>query len=356
MGPLALTVGSRLSVEISSWRYAVGSAQSHWVMTTTDWLYAFIDGDRIPVPPTGKIDKSSLPKHPYSRDCRPGLIAPDFPMEEVDLVFLRKSQRFLEDHVRKTPNKPFFLYHAAQAVHLPSFPAERFKGKTKAGPHGDFIFELDYVVGELMATLDKLGVADNTLVIFTSDNGPETLSVIHMRGDHDHDGARPWRGMKRDQWEGGHRVPFIVRWPGKVKPGATSDQLTSLTDVMATCAAIVDAQLPKDAAEDSFNMLPAYLGKDAEPIRPYLLQQAFGGARYLAIRKGNWKYLDPPNRSGHICFSRRSAGRVIWPFARGTGSISTTPARAAIATRRTRGSNPSCCPTARPARPASSTT
>ena len=122
-------------------------------------------------------------------------------------------------------------------MHLPSFAADRFKGKTEAGPHGDFIFELDYIVGELMTTLDKLGVADNTLVIFTSDNGPETTSVIHMRGDFDHDGARPWRGMKRDQWEGGHRVPFIVRWPGKVKPGATSDQLTSLTDVMATCAA-----------------------------------------------------------------------------------------------------------------------
>ena len=265
---------------------------------TTDWLYAFIEGDRIPVPPAGRIDKSLLPKHPYANDCRAGLIATNFPMEEVDLVFLKKSQQFLEAHVRKTPGKPFFLYHAAQAVHLPSFPARQFQGKTKAGPHGDFIFELDWIVGELMASLEKLGVADNTLVIFTSDNGPETTSVLHMRADHQHDGARPWRGVKRDQWEGGHRVPFLVRWPGQVKPGTTCAQLTSLTDVMATVAAIIGSALPKDAAEDSFNLLPALLGKDSGAIRPYLLQQAFG-ARSLSIRRGPWKYLDHRGSGGN---------------------------------------------------------
>ena len=266
---------------------------------TTDWLYAFIEGDRVPVPPVGKLNKTLLPKHPYANDCRAGLIATNFPMEEIDLVFLKKSREFLESHVRSAPGKPFFLYHAAQAVHLPSFPADQFKGKTRAGPHGDFIHELDYVVGELLATLEKLGVADNTLVIFTSDNGPETTSVIHMRADYNHDGARPWRGMKRDQWEGGHRVPFLVRWPGKVKPGTTSAQLTSLTDVMATVAVIIGADLPNDAAEDSFNLLPALLGKDSGPIRPYLLEQAFSGSRTLSIRRGNWKYLDHPGSGGN---------------------------------------------------------
>jgi arylsulfatase A-like enzyme len=266
---------------------------------TTDWLYAFIEGDRIPVPPAGKLDKTPLPKHPYANDCRAGLIATNFPMEEIDLVFLQKSREFLEEHVRKTPGKPFFLYHAAQAVHLPSFPASQFKGKTQAGPHGDFIHELDYVVGELLATLAKLGVAENTLVVFTSDNGPETTAVIHMRADHAHDGARPWRGLKRDQWEGGHRVPFLVRWPGHVKAGTTSAQLASLTDVMATVAAIVGADLPKDAAEDSFNLLPALVGKDSGPIRPCLLQQAAGGSRTLSIRRGQWKYLDHPGSGGN---------------------------------------------------------
>lgn len=266
---------------------------------TTDWLYAFIHGDRIPVPPAGPIDKSELPKHPYANDCRAGLIAPDFAMEEIDQVFLKKSREFLEEHVRKTPDKRFFLYHAAQAVHLPSFASEEFRGKTQAGPHGDFIFELDHIVGQLMQDLERLGVAENTLVIFTSDNGPETTSVVHMRADHQHDGARPWRGVKRDNWEGGHRVPFIVRWPGRVKAGTTSDQLICLTDVMATIAAVTGTALPHDAAEDSFNMVPALDGTATAPIRPYLLTQAFGGARTLSIRRGTWKYLDHPGSGGN---------------------------------------------------------
>ena len=182
---------------------------------------------------------------------------------------------------------------------MPSFAAPQFHGKTKAGPHGDFIHQLDHVVGELLTTLDQLGVADNTIVLFTSDNGPETTSVIHMRADYGHDGARPWRGVKRDSWEGGHRVPFLVRWPGQVKADTTSGQLTSLTDVMVTVAAIVDAKLPDNSAEDSFNMLPAWLSKDQAPIRPYLLQQAFGGQRTLSIRRGDWKYLNHTGSGGN---------------------------------------------------------
>jgi len=138
---------------------------------TTDWLYAFIDGDRVPVPPTHIVDRGPLPDHPYSKDNRPGMIAPNFDLEEVDLVFLDKSKKFLkflEGHVKSSPGKPFFLFHSMQAVHLPSFPADRFKGKTDAGPHGDFIFEMDYVVGELLKTIERLGVAENTLVIFSS--------------------------------------------------------------------------------------------------------------------------------------------------------------------------------------------
>ncbi len=265
----------------------------------TDWLYAFIDGDHIPVPPTGRIDKSKLPKHPYANDCRAGFIAPDFPIEEVDLLFLKKSREFMEQHRRTSPNKPFFLYHASHAVHLPSFAAPEFKDKTQVGPHGDFIHELDHIVGELMATLEKLGIADNTLVLLSSDNGPETTSVVHMRTDHDHDGARPWRGVKRDDWEGGHRIPFIVRWPGKVKPGTTSTQLTSLSDLMATVAAIIGTKLPRDAGEDSFNMLSALLDEAQAPIRPYLLEQAFAGKRTLSIRRGRWKYLDHTGSGGN---------------------------------------------------------
>ena len=265
---------------------------------TTDWLYAYIDGDRIPVPPTKLLNRSRLPKHPYANDCRQGMVADYFNHEEVDLVFLEKSTKFLEQHIKNSPGKPFFLYHSMQAVHLPSFAADKFKGKTNAGPHGDFIFEMDYIVGELLKTLEHLGVADNTLVMFASDNGPEVPTVINMRQTHEHDGARPWRGVKRDQWEGGHRTPFIVRWPGKVKAGTTSDQLTSLTDVMATCAEIVGAKLPNDAAEDSYNMLPVLVGTQGDkPIRTFMLQQTI--SLEMSIRDGKWKYLDHKGSGGN---------------------------------------------------------
>lgn len=277
---------------------------------TTDWLYAYIDGDRVPVPPTGILDRTPLPDHPYSKDNRPGMIAPNFDLEEVDLVFLDKSRKFLEQHVKSNPGKPFFLFHSMQAVHLPSFPADRFKGKTDSGPHGDFIFEMDYIVGELMKTLERLGVADNTLVMFSSDNGPEVPTVVAMRRDHRHDGARPWRGMKRDQWEGGHRVPFIARWPRRIAAGSTSDQTMCLTDVMATCAAAVGAKLPNDAAEDSFNILPVLLGKqDDRPVRRYTLHQTISLA--LAIRRDQWKYLDHKGSGGNRYEGNRQLEQYI---------------------------------------------
>ncbi len=265
---------------------------------TTDWLYAWIDGDRIPVPPVDVRDRDKLPSHVYGRDCRPGLIAPDFDMEEVDMVFLNKSQAFLTEHVRQQPGRPFFLFHSTQAVHLPSFPGQAFQGQTTAGPHGDFIFEFDHIVGELLQTLVQLGVADNTLVIVSSDNGPEVLTTLNMRADHNHDGARPLRGVKRDQWEGGHRVPFIVRWPGHIQAGSESAQTICQTDIMHTCAAIVGFDLPADAAEDSFDLLPILLGQDdGRPVRPYTLHQTISLA--LAIRRGPWKYLDHTGSGGN---------------------------------------------------------
>lgn len=266
---------------------------------TTDWLYAWIDGRNIPNPPKAILDKTGLPKHPYALDNRPGMIASDFDLEEVDLAILERSKAFLRQQVSQSPNQPFFLFHSTQAVHLPSFPANEFKGKTDAGPHGDFIFELDYVVGELMATLEELKVSQNTLVIFTSDNGPEVDSIVNMRKDHQHDGARPWRGIKRDNWEGGHRVPFIARWPGVIPANSESQQMISLTDVMATAAAIIEKPLPDDAAEDSFNLLPALKQQTSAPIRPYLLMQGFRNKRSLVIREGNWKLLAHQGSGGN---------------------------------------------------------
>lgn len=265
---------------------------------TTDWLYAFIEGDRVPIPPAGLLDRTPLPRHPYSRDNRRGVIAPGFDLEEVDMTFLDRSLRFLEQHAREKPEQPFFLFHSMQAVHLPSFPGRDFKGKTGSGPHGDFIHQMDHIVGELMKGLDDNGFGDNTLLVFTSDNGPEVPTVIAMRRDHGHDGARPWRGVKRDNWEGGHRVPFLARWPGKIPEGSISGETICLTDLMATVAEMVEADLPADAGEDSISILPVLLGQVREnPIRDYTLHQTISLA--LAIRSGPWKYLDHQGSGGN---------------------------------------------------------
>jgi arylsulfatase A-like enzyme len=224
------------------------------------------------------------------------MIAPNFDLEEVDMVFLEKSLRFLDLHKKEKPEKPFFLFHSLQAVHLPSFPGKHFKGKTDSGPHGDFIFEFDHVVGALLDKLDELDLADNTLVLVTSDNGPEVPTVINMRKTHDHDGARPWRGVKRDNWEGGHRVPMFVRWPGRVQAGSISKQTVCQTDLMATCAALVGYDLPNDAAEDSVDLSQVLLGKEDKPVRSFTLHQTISLA--LAIRQGNWKYLDHKGSGG----------------------------------------------------------
>ena len=267
---------------------------------TTDWLYSYIDGDKVNVPPKIKMDREEkdrrgLSLNPWTKDFRPGWASEHFEPENVDVLFLKKSIDFLKRHQKESPEQPFFLELSTQAVHLPSIPADQYKGKTDFGPHGDFIYQLDQTVGQIMNTLDELGLTDNTLVFFSSDNGPEVPTVIHMVRKYDHHGAHPWRGLKRDNWEGGHRVPLIVRWPGTIQPGSVSDQLTSLTDVVATCAAIVDYDLPHDSAEDSINMLPALKGQ-TDPVRTWQLQQSTRG---LSIRKGQWKYLNHPGSGGN---------------------------------------------------------
>ena len=263
----------------------------------TDPLYAFVEGDRIPIPPQKLLDRAALPQHHYALDCDLGMVAEGFDHELLDMTFLEKSLQFLRQHKASSDQRPFFLMHSTHAVHLPSFAAEQFQGKTDSGPHGDFIFELDHVVGELLSALESLDFADNTLVIFSSDNGPEVPTIVDMRSTYQHDGARPWRGVKRDNWEGGHRVPLIIRWPGRTKPGTVSEQTTCLTDLMATCAAIVGARLPDKAAEDSYDMSPVLLGTAKVPIREYTLHQT--NHLDLAIRHGDWKYLDHQGSGGN---------------------------------------------------------
>lgn len=214
-------------------------------------------------------------------------------------MFYDKTLAFITDHHRRFPNKPFFVVFSTQICHAPVLPAPEFNGKTEAGPRGDFVHELDVLTGRLLAALNRLGIDDNTLVMFNSDNGPETMHTVWMRLDHDHDAAGGWRGMKRDGWEGGHRVPFIARWPGRIPAGRVSGQLTNTTDIFATVASIVGFELPEDVAVDSCDMLPVLLGMQSEQVsvRPYMLTQSFRGQ--FQIRQGHWKYLDHKGSGGN---------------------------------------------------------
>ncbi len=190
--------------------------------------------------------------------------------------------------------KPFFLYYAPHQPHLPHRPNDRFKGSSQVGNYGDVIQELDWSVGEILKTLDRLGLSENTLVIFSSDNGAGSYG----RPRHGHYPCGPLRGGKGDVTEGGHRVPLLARWPGKIKPGIRSKEIISTTDMLATFAAIIGKELPPGAGPDSYNVLPALLGqKLPDPDRPVVMSS--GGTGALSIRAGKWKLIDGQGDCGY---------------------------------------------------------
>lgn len=268
---------------------------------TTDPLYIYIENGLVPVPADHRHQRSNLPNPggKWRWDNDEGWVAPGYTFVEADLLFFEKTRNFIEQHRKKTPDQPFFAVLSTQIAHAPVLPAAEFNGATKAGPRGDFVWELDVIVGRVLDLVAKLGIDQETLVLFNADNGPETVHVDWMRQDHHHDAAGGWRGMKRDAWEGGHRVPFIARWPGRIPAQQVCDQMTNTTDIFATLASVVGYQLPDDAATDSFDMLPAMLGSQdpKTSIRPHLLTQSFRGE--FQLRQGNWKYCDHPGSGGN---------------------------------------------------------
>jgi arylsulfatase A-like enzyme len=201
--------------------------------------------------------------------------------------------------IEKNKGSPFFLYFATHDAHVPRCPHPRFRGKSEHGLRGDAIVELDWCVGELMAALEKNGLADNTLVIFTSDNGGVMDDGYVDGTGNDASGHKcngSLRAFKGSLYEGGHRVPFIARWPGHVPAGKTSAELICHVDTLGTVAALVEKPLPKEAGPDSFNLLPALLAeKPAKPCRESLVHQS--GSLLTAIRHGNWKYIPTAPKS-----------------------------------------------------------
>ncbi len=221
---------------------------------------------------------------------RPGWIAPGFVLEDVDPTFTRKAIKFMENSQKQSPQHPFFVYLPLSSPHAPWLPPDFVKGKSQEGPRGDLVYLADWCVGEVLEALDRLKIADRTLIIVTSDNGPR-------HGAEGHRSSGFLRGHKSHIWEGGHRIPFIARWPGRIRPGSKSDEMICLTDLMATCSAILSADLPAEAGPDSCNILPALLGKkEKDPIRETLVSHSENGT--FAIRQGNWKLICDNKTSG----------------------------------------------------------
>jgi arylsulfatase A-like enzyme len=197
------------------------------------------------------------------------------------------------EFIERNREAPFFLFFSTHDIHVPRVPHERFVGKSECGLRGDAIVQLDWCVGEIAAALERMQLAENTLVIVTSDNGPvlddgyADGAVEKLAG---HRPAGPWRGGKYSNFEGGTRVPFLVRWPARVKPGV-SEALLGQVDLLASLAALVEQELPDDAGPDSENVLAALLGESPQG-REYLVEQA----SVTSLRAGPWKYI--PAASG----------------------------------------------------------
>jgi arylsulfatase A len=207
--------------------------------------------------------------------------------EDLADEWVKQSVKWMEDN----KEKPFFLFFAAHDIHVPRMPHERFQGKSSMGLRGDSILQFDWCVGELMKTVERLKISDNTLIVLCSDNGPVLDDgykdgAVEKLGNHKP--AGPWSGGKYSVQEGGTRTPFITHWPGRIKPGV-SDEVVSTIDLPASFAALTGVALPKEAALDSFNVMQALLGTAGAKGRDHLVQQDNGNAGNFGLRVGNWK-------------------------------------------------------------------
>ncbi len=259
-----------------------------------DWsliLPASLDMDPYVLVEDGRVQRAPDRTAPASRQrrvggggfWRAGPIAAGLTHEDVLPRTVEEADRFLRD---RSPDERFFLYLPLTAPHTPWMPTPEFQGRSGAGWYGDFVTMVDDGVGRILAALEAAGHARNTLLVFTSDNGAHwTPADIDTFG---HRANGPWRGQKSDWWEGGHRVPFLVRWPGHVRPG-TSDALLCHTDLMATFADILGEPLPEDAAEDSFSFLPV-LRREVPTVRTHLVSHSGNGG--FAIRQDGWKLCE----------------------------------------------------------------
>ncbi|MEX0320937.1 MAG: arylsulfatase [Puniceicoccaceae bacterium] len=252
------------------------------------WTLAFLDrdglGDKI-------LFENSKPADPELSPLDPHRWLPG--SAEAVLEYLNAyAGKSSNSKFGINPDSPFFIYWDPPSPHLPYVPNEKFTGKTEAGIYGDFMFEIDYYVGQILEALESLNLAENTIVIFSSDNGPDKLTYQRLE-EFGHDSIGTWRGIKTNAFEGGHRLPLIVRWPGVVHHNRKSSALVSMTDWFATIAEITGQDVPTDAGEDSISFLKLLRNSKASPHRESAIHHSTRGV--FVARKGKWVFVDSPN-------------------------------------------------------------
>ncbi|HAJ75107.1 MAG TPA: arylsulfatase [Gammaproteobacteria bacterium] len=253
-----------------------------------------------------------------TRDYRPerygensGPAHADFVAEEVLPTITNRTVDFI-DGQSQDQDTPFFMCMSLTAPHIPIVPSMPYQGVSDIGAYGDFCMEVDDSIGRVLDALDRNGFAENTLVIFTADNGCAPYIGVEDMNAQGHYPSFIYRGYKSDIYEGGHRIPFLARWPTAISAGSHSDETICLTDLLATCGGILDVPIPTSAGEDSYNILPALLGESLDaPIREATISTAGNGA--FSIRQGHWKLELTPSSGGYGNLSAAEAERQNLP-------------------------------------------
>jgi arylsulfatase A len=259
--------------------------------------YVWIEDEGVEAQPTAELAGSAHRRQGGGGFYRGGAADPGFEMDQVLPRLAERACAWIEEAA--TDGAPFFLYMPLTAPHTPWVPTDPFIGSTQVGWYGDFVAQVDAVVGEVAASLERSGVAGETLVVFTSDNGSHWPEADEERWEHMANG--PWRGQKADIQEGGHRVPFLVRWPGEAQAGAVVPDLVSLTDLYASFAELLGRTLGEGEAEDSFSQLAAFRGA-AAGARPSMVQHSLDGM--FAFRSGRWKLIEARGTGGFTALRR----------------------------------------------------
>ncbi len=252
--------------------------------------YVYVENGRI----TAEVDNITEDTGKYTW-WRKGPTASDFVHEDVTPNFFRKSIDYIADAAPK--DAPFFLYLALPSPHTPILPIKAWQGKSGINPYADFMMMIDDYVGQVVKAVEAQGITENTMIVFTSDNGCSPQADFEVLAEKGHHPSYIYRGHKADIYEGGHRIPFIVKWPGQIQAGGISERTICQTDLMATCAEIVGADLSDDEAEDSFSMLPLFSDTNATDYqREATVHHSINGS--FAIRKDNFKLIFCPGSGG----------------------------------------------------------